>query len=109
MDNLFSELKTLPFDKKYSFAVLLRTYLEQSLYFFIQENDLLGELSDKLSDDNKKNGQKKVDTLIKYIRDVHNIDKDIDSEKCMSILKFNSNKEYSDTSLKAMLPINIKT
>ncbi|MFK1845582.1 hypothetical protein ACIXCI_02130 [Bacteroides fragilis] len=54
LDNLFSELKTLPFDKKYSFAVLLRTYLEQSLYFFIQENDLLGELSDKLSDDNKK-------------------------------------------------------
>ena len=108
LDNLFSELKTLPFDKKYSFAVLLRTYLEQSLYFFIQENDLLGELSDKLSDDNKKNGQKKVDTLIKYIRDVHNIDKDIDSEKCMSILKFNSNKEYSDTSLKAMLDYVIK-
>lgn len=108
LDGLFSELKTLPFDKKYSFAVLLRTYLEQSLYFYLSENKLLGELSDKTSEENKKNGMKKVATVIKYIKDVHKVEDDIDSEKLMNILKFNGDKEYLDTSLKAMLDYVVK-
>ncbi|WP_019540493.1 hypothetical protein [Proteiniphilum acetatigenes] len=108
LDGLFSELKTLPFDKKYSFAVLLRSYLEQSLYFYLSENKLLDELSDKTSEENKKNGMKKVETVINYIKDVHKVEDDIDSDTLMNILKFNGNKEYSDISLKAMLDYVVK-
>ncbi|MCS3282209.1 hypothetical protein NXV73_05665 [Bacteroides salyersiae] len=54
LDALFGELKALPIDKKYSFAVLLRAYLEQSLYFFLKENKLLGELSVKIGEESKK-------------------------------------------------------
>lgn len=108
LDGLFSELKTLPFDKKYSFAVLLRSYLEQSLYFYLDENELLGELSDKTSEENKKNGMKKVENVIKYIKEVHQVKDEIEAERLMSILKFNGDKEYSDTSLKAMLDYVVK-
>jgi hypothetical protein len=108
LDGLFLELKTLPLDKRYSFAILLRSYLEQSLSFYLKENNLLGELSDKVSEENKKNGLKKVKNVIDYIKSVHHIEDDIDSEKLMNILKFNSDKEYSDTSLKAMLDYVVK-
>lgn len=108
LDGLFSELKTLPFDKKYSFAVLLRSYLEQSLYFYLSENKLLNELSDKTSEENKKNGMKKIETVINYIKDVHKVKDDIDSETLMNILRFSGDKEYSDTSLKAMLDYVVK-
>ncbi|MCK0201056.1 hypothetical protein [Ornithobacterium rhinotracheale] len=54
LDNLFEELKQLPLDKKYSFAVLLRTYLEQSLYFYLKEKNLFEDLSLKTNEENKK-------------------------------------------------------
>lgn len=109
LDSLFGELKTLPIDKKYSFAVLLRAYLEQSLYFFIKENELLEELSIKVSEDNKKNGQKKILNLIKYIKETHHVEDDIDINVCMNILKFSTDKEFIDTSLKAMLDFVLKS
>lgn len=108
LDNLFYELKTLSYDKKYSFAVLLRSYLEQALYFFIKEKNLMDNLSLKTKDENIKNGQKKVETLIKYIKDTCQIETDIDVDVCMRILKFNSDKDYSDTTLKTMLDYVIK-
>lgn len=108
LDALFGELKSLPVDKKYSFAVLLRAYLEQSLYFFLKENDLLNELSTKVNDDNRKSGYKKVSALIKYIKDTHHIENDIDINICMNILKFSVDKEFIDTSLKAMLDFVLK-
>lgn len=108
MDALFGELKALPIDKKYSFAVLLRAYLEQSLYFFLKENKLLGELSVKIGEESKKASQKKVSNLIKYIKDIHHIKDDIDMDICMNILKFSMDKEFVDTSLKGMLDFVLK-
>jgi hypothetical protein len=108
LDGLFAELKTLPFDKKYSFAILLRSYLEQSLYFYLFENKLLDELSNKVTEDGKKHGIRKVNILIKYIKDVHHVEDEINAAAFMNILKFNSDKEYSDMSLKAMLDYVVK-
>lgn len=108
LDSLFYELKTLSYDKKYSFAVLLRSYLEQSLYYFIKEKNLMDNLSLKVKDENIKNGQKKVETLIQYIKNTCQIETDIDMDVCMRILRFNSDKDYSDTTLKAMLDYVIK-
>lgn len=103
LDELFSELKNLPVDKKYSFSVLLRTYLEQSLYFYLSENDLFDLVGEKANEENLKNGQKKVDTLIKHIKGKYSVSEDVDSEQIMNILKFNGTKEFSGTSLKTML------
>lgn len=108
LDTLFTELKTLPFDKKYSFSVLLRSYLEQSLYFYLENNKLLDELSDKVSEESRKNGVKKVETLISHIKNTYKINEDVKSEPIMGILRFNVDKEYSDTSLKAMLDYVVK-
>lgn len=103
LDDLFQELKYLPIDRKYSFAVLLRTYLEQSLYFYLKENNLFDDLSIKTNENNEKNSLKKVDTLIKYIKGKHSVQEEIDANEIMKILRFNSNKDYSNASLKIML------
>lgn len=108
LDILFVELKSLPVDKVYSFAVLFRTYLEQSLYFYITKKKMLDSLGDKISEENRKNGLKKVDTLVSHLKGKYSIEEDIDKELIMSILKFNSSKEYSNTSLKVMLDYIIK-
>lgn len=108
LDSLFAELKGLPIDRKYSFALLLRTYLEQSLYFYLEEKELFPILADKAGEENKKNGLKKVENVIKYLKQVHKITEDIDSNRLMNILKFNSSKEFSDASLKLMLDYVVK-
>lgn len=104
LDTLFSELKGLPLDKKYSFSVLLRTYLEQSLYFYLNKKGLLDEVLAKSSENAKKNGLAKVKTLIKYLSAHYTIDKDLDENNIMNILKFNNEKtDFSNISLKPML------
>tara|TARA_B100000508_G_C11464534_1_gene280922 strand:+ start:2107 stop:3666 length:1560 start_codon:yes stop_codon:yes gene_type:complete len=103
LDGLFHELKHLPIDKVYSFSVLLRTYLEQSLYFFLKENNLLEDLSLKANEENQKNGLKKVDTLIAHIKGKYSVEQEIEQTAIMSILKFNGTKDYSNASLKIML------
>ncbi|MFL0070554.1 ParB N-terminal domain-containing protein [Tenacibaculum maritimum] len=103
LDTLFRELKYLPIDRVYSFSLLLRTYLEQSLYFYLQKKNLFQNLSIKANEENRKNGLKKVQTLINHLKGKYEIETDIDSSPIMGILKFNGNKEYSNTSLKIML------
>lgn len=103
LDGLFHELKHLPIDKVYSFAVLLRTYLEQSLYFYLKEKDLFEDLNLKTNADNRKNNLKKVESLILYIKHKHLIKDEIESSQIMTILRFNSKKDYSSASLKIML------
>ncbi|EAQ51302.1 ParB N-terminal domain-containing protein [Leeuwenhoekiella blandensis] len=103
LDNLFFELKHLPIDKIYSFAVLLRTYLEQSLYFYLKEKGLFEDLSLKTNEENEKNSLKKVTLLINYIKGKYSVSEGIDSQEVMRILKFNNKKDYSSASLKIML------
>jgi hypothetical protein len=109
LDELFNELKNLPLDKKYSFCVLIRTYLEQTLYFYIRENELFDVLNDKTSEDNQKNGLKKVEAVISYIKGKHSVKDDINSNDLMNILKFNTTKEFSANSLKTMLDYVMKS
>lgn len=92
LDALFSELKGLTNDKKYAFSVLLRTYLEQSLYYFIEQNQLFEEYSNKVGQDAKKNGQAKVKTLINYLKGKHDLQEPISEDEIMNILKFNNDK-----------------
>jgi hypothetical protein len=108
LDILFTELKWLPIDKVNAFAVLFRSYLEQSLYFYISQNDLLEDMGAKVVKDSKENGQKKVDNLIRHLKGKYSISKEIDSAPIMSILKFNTSKDYSNTTLKIMLDYVIK-
>ncbi|MEW4922743.1 hypothetical protein [Algibacter sp. 2305UL17-15] len=103
LDTLFFELKHLPIDKIYSFSLLLRTYLEQSLYFYLKQNELLADLSLKTNIENEKNGLKKVETLINYINGKYQVQDEIETTSIMSILKFNGKKDYSNASLKIML------
>ena len=103
LNDLFAELKTLPVDKKFAFANLLRTYLEQSLFYFLEQKELLDDLNRKVNEDNKKNGIAKVKKVISYIKGKHHIEDDIDVDKLMELLRFSGNKEYSGTNLQTML------
>lgn len=110
LDALFSELKGLTNDKKYAFSVLLRTYLEQSLYYFIEQNQLFEEYSNKVGQDAKKNGQAKVKKLINYLKGKHDLQEPISEDEIMTILKFNNDKaDYSSASLKPMLDFVLTT
>jgi len=110
LDALFSELKGLTNEKKYAFSVLLRTYLEQSLYYFIEQNQLFEEYSNKVGQDAKKNGQAKVKTLINYLKGKHGLQEPISEDEIMTILKFNNDKaDYSSASLKPMLDFVLTT
>jgi len=103
LDTLFFELKHLPIDRIYSFSLLLRTYLEQSLYFYLKQNELLEDLSLKSNEENEKNGLKKVETLISHLKGKYQVKEEIETTPIMTILKFNGNKDYSNASLKIML------
>lgn len=105
LDTLFLELKSLPNDKYYSFALLLRTYLEQSLYFYLKTNNLFANLSDKTNKKILEDSEKKVDILLNYLQVKHKVDSidKIDKNNIMNILRFNSSKDYSNASLKIML------
>lgn len=102
LDLLFEELKLLPIERQYSFAILIRTYLEQVLYHYIQKQNLGYEINKKSNEERKKNGLAKVKTLIKFIKGKYNISEEMDIDKFMEILKFDGNKEYI-SSLKTML------
>ena len=103
LDTLFFELKHLPIDRIYSFSLLLRTYLEQSLYFYLKQNKLLQYLSLKSNEENEKNGLKKVETLISHLKGKYQVQDEIEIAPIMAILRFNGNKDYSNASLKIML------
>ena len=103
LDSLFLELKSLPNEKFYSFALLLRTYLEQSLYYYLKTNNLFDNLSEKTNQKNIQESGKKVDLLIDYIKKQHNVEDSIEKNDLMNILRFNSSKDYSNATLKTML------
>ncbi|WP_336703649.1 hypothetical protein [Chryseobacterium indologenes] len=103
LDSLFDELKTMPNEKYYSFAILLRTYLEQSLYYYLKTNQLFDNLSEKTNEKTLEESKKKVGSVVQYLKNACNIEQAIDIEPIMNILRFNSSKDYSNASLKIML------
>lgn len=103
LDSLFLELKSLPNEKYFSFALLLRTYLEQSLYYYLKTNNLFDTLSDKTNQKNIQDSGRKVDLLINYIKVKHDVKGTIEKNELMNILRFNSSKDYSNATLRTML------
>ncbi len=93
----------MPNEKFYSFALLLRTYLEQSLYYYLKTNNLFESLSDKTNKKTIEDSGKKVSLVIDYIQNNHEVKDDINKENLMNILRFNSSKDYSNATLKIML------
>lgn len=109
LDLLFTELKSLPIDKVYSFGVILRAYLEQSLYYFLYKNNLLEEYCTESANDSLKNNEAKVKLVIEYLKkdkDASRNKQDID--RCMTILRFKSSPEYVSIGLKSMLDYVLK-
>ncbi|MDR6544292.1 hypothetical protein J2810_000314 [Chryseobacterium rhizosphaerae] len=102
LDLLFEELKFLPIERYYSFAILIRTYLEQVLFHYIQKQELTQKINEKTNEQRKKDGLAKVNTLIKMIKGKYDINEDINTDEFMKILKFDGEKEYV-SSLKVML------
>lgn len=102
LDLLFEELKFLPIERYYSFAILIRTYLEQVLFHYIQKQELTLKINEKTNEQRKKDGLAKVNTLINMIKGKYTISEDISADDFMKILKFDANKEYV-SSLKVML------
>ncbi|WP_293741610.1 hypothetical protein [uncultured Pedobacter sp.] len=102
LDGIFNELKSLPIEKKYSFAILLRTYLEQSLYYYLSENSKFEDLNKKSNEERKKDGLAKIKTLVAHLQGKYSFQGEIDSAPIMGILKFNGSSDYS-TGLKQML------
>jgi len=107
IDTLFFELRTLFKSKAYSFAILLRTYLEQILYLYLTKKKLIDNLGDKGKVKKEENNLKKIETLEMYLRKVNNLDGNLDKKQVMSILKFNANAEFDGTGLKSMLDFTI--
>lgn len=103
LDTLFNELKRLSINHKNCFAILLRTYLEKSLYYYISKNKLENEFITYYNKNKKENRNKKVDILTKFIKNTYNVNEDIDKEKIMNILKFNKEINFSIYSLKYMM------
>jgi hypothetical protein len=102
LDLLFEELKLLPIERYYSFAILIRTYLEQVLFHYIQKQDLTSKINEKTNEQRKKDGLAKVNTLIGLIKGKYKVKEDINADEFMKILKFDGDKEYV-SSLKIML------
>lgn len=108
LDSLFSELKSLPVDKKYSFAMILRSYLEQALEFYLKEKNLFEEVSAKAKETIEANNNKKIETLSKYLRSKHKVEEELDETDIKRILKLELPKDFSTSSLKTMLDYIVK-
>ena len=109
LDLLFTELKSLPVDKVYSFGVILRAYLEQSLYYFLCKNQLLEEYRIETANESNKNNEVKVKTVVEYLKKDKDASKNKeDIERCMTILRFKSSPEYVSIGLKSMLDYVLK-
>lgn len=102
LDLLFDELKFLPIERYYSFAILIRTYLEQVLFYYIDKRELGEKLNEKNNQKRKNDGLAKIKTLTEFLKSRYSIKEDFDSADFMRILRFEGDKDYA-SSLKTML------
>ncbi len=83
---------------------MLRTYLEQALFYYLDVNDLLEDFSKKQNEESQKNGLAKVKSLLSYLKGKNHNTICAEEDDIMKILKFNvDKKDYSNVSLKPML------
>jgi hypothetical protein len=107
IDTLFAELKTLSKGKAYSFAILLRTYLEQLLFLYLTRKELFENVGSVEKRKKEANNLKKVQNLEAYFKTVHGIETDIDKDAIMGLLGFKINGEFDSSSLGIMLDYTI--
>lgn len=109
LDLLFTELKSLPIDKVYSFGVILRAYLEQCLYYFLFKNNILEDYKVSSANDTTKSNEAKVKLVIEYLKKDKNAAKNSEViDKCMTLLRFKSSPEFVSIGLKTMLDYVLK-
>lgn len=103
LDLLFEELKHLPIERYYSFAILIRTYLEQVLYYYIDKKGLNENMNEKSNQKRKSDSLAKIKSLIAFIKGTYKVKEEISEADFMRILRFDGDKDYSNSSLKIML------
>jgi hypothetical protein len=103
LDLLFEELKHLPIERYYSFAILIRTYLEQVLYYYIDKKGLNENMNEKIIQKRKTDSLAKIKKLIAFIKGTYKVNEEISEADFMRILRFEGDKDYSHSSLKIML------
>ena len=107
IDALFNELKTLPKGKAYSFAILLRTYLEQLLFLYLTKRQLFDNVGQTEKTKKDTNNLKKVKTLETYLKTNHDLQTDLDKEAVLGLLGFKTKGEFDGSSLGIMLDYTI--
>lgn len=103
LDLLFEELKHIPIERYYSFAILIRTYLEQVLFYYIDKRELAEKMNEKINLKRKSDSLAKIKTLITFIKATYKVKEEISEADFMRILRFEGDKYYSNSSLKIML------
>jgi len=107
LDTLFNELKTLQKGKAYSFAILLRTYLEQLLFLYLTKKQLFDNVGQAEKTKKDSNNFKKVKSLEEYLKKIHNLQTDLDKDAVLGLLGFKTKGEFDGSSLGIMLDYTI--
>jgi hypothetical protein len=107
IDTLFNELKTLPKGKAYSFAILLRTYLEQLLFLYLTRKQLFDNIGQTVRQKKEEHNLKKLEHLEAYLKNNHSLQTDLDKNAVSGLLGFKTREEFDNSSLGTMLEYTI--
>ena len=104
LDEVFSELKGLRKDRVNSFAILFRTYLEQVLYYYIQEKQLADAVMGNTRAEKEKENDVRVTALMGYIKAKYRLKANLDKAAFFEKLRMNQKGQgHNDLTLKFML------
>lgn len=107
IDTLFQELKTLQKNKAYSFAILLRTYLEQLLFLYLTRKKLFDSVGLAIRIKKEDYNLKKIENLESYLKQNCNLQSNLDKDAVAAILGFKTKGEFDNSSLGTMLEYTI--
>lgn len=107
IDTLFQELKTLQKNKAYSFAILLRTYLEQLLFLYLTRKKLFENVGQTVRIKKEDYNLKKVENLESYLNKNYDLEFNLDKDAVLGLLGFKIKAEFDNSSLGTMLEYTI--
>ncbi|MFH7013107.1 hypothetical protein ACHRV5_14665 [Flavobacterium sp. FlaQc-52] len=107
IDTLFIELKTLSKGKAYSFAILLRTYLEQLLFLYLTRKQLFDNVGQAVRTKKEAYNSKRIENLESYLKNNHDMQIDLNKDVVSGLLGFKVKEEFDNSSLGTMLEYTI--